>query len=62
MDFRGQPKEHEDLSDAGAGDAFVAGDSGLAGDTPDIELSPSFEGLSDGPSRTGVSDSLCSSL
>jgi len=38
-------KEHEDLGDPSAADTFTAGDGGLIGDFPGVELSPPFKGL-----------------
>lgn len=38
LDGRGESKEPHDLRDTGAGDALAAGDVGLAGDLPGVEV------------------------
>jgi len=47
LNLRGETQEHEDLGDAGAGDAFASGDVGLSGDLPGVEVPLPGEGFAE---------------
>jgi len=54
LDARREAEKGHDLADAGAGDAFAAGDGGLALDLAPVELASPFLGKAQEPGGAGA--------